>query len=63
VSYGIVQAHSGDIEVDSRPGVGTVFTVTLPLKPPELPAPVASVAAVSEPAAKSGAGSGVEERA
>lgn len=35
VSYGIVQAHGGDIEVRSRPGEGTVFTVTLPLESAE----------------------------
>jgi two-component system NtrC family sensor kinase len=31
VSYGIVQAHGGDIEVTSVPGGGTTFTVTLPV--------------------------------
>ena len=36
VSYGIVQAHSGEIEARSKPGEGTVFTVTLPLQPPGL---------------------------
>lgn len=30
VSYGIVQAHGGDIEVRSKVGEGTTFTVTLP---------------------------------
>ncbi len=32
VSYGIVQRHGGRIEVASAPGVGTTFTVHLPLK-------------------------------
>lgn len=36
VSYGIVQAHGGDIEAKSLVGEGTVFTLTLPLQPPVL---------------------------
>jgi two-component system, NtrC family, sensor kinase len=31
VVYGIVEAHRGEIEVQSSPGEGTTFTVTLPL--------------------------------
>jgi two-component system NtrC family sensor kinase len=34
VSYGIVEAHGGDIEVKSTVGEGTTFTVSLPLVPP-----------------------------
>jgi two-component system NtrC family sensor kinase len=34
VSYGIVQAHGGDIEVKSQPGAGTTFVVSLPLEQP-----------------------------
>jgi two-component system NtrC family sensor kinase len=32
VSYGIIQAHGGEIEVHSQVGQGTTFTVTLPLE-------------------------------
>ena len=43
VSYGIIEAHGGDIEVKSKVGEGTTFTVSLPLEPPapraELPLP------------------------
>ncbi len=36
VVYGIVQRHGGSIDVDSAPGRGTVFTLTLPgVKGPE----------------------------
>jgi len=30
ISRAIVQAHHGQIDVDSKPGVGTTFTITLP---------------------------------
>jgi signal transduction histidine kinase len=31
VSYGIIQAHEGNISVESTPDVGTTFTILLPL--------------------------------
>jgi len=38
VSYGIVQNHNGEIEVKSKLGEGTTFTVRLPLVQPSKPA-------------------------
>jgi two-component system NtrC family sensor kinase len=35
VVYGIVQRHRGRIDVDSKPGLGTTFTVRLPLERPD----------------------------
>jgi len=34
ITYGLVKELGGDIKVDSTVGVGTTFTVTLPLEPP-----------------------------
>jgi len=38
IAYGIVERHHGVIDVESSPGHGTVFTVTLPTKQPDDPA-------------------------
>jgi signal transduction histidine kinase len=32
LSYDIIQAHGGDLKVETKPGEGSVFTVILPLK-------------------------------
>ncbi|MBM3121320.1 MAG: hypothetical protein FJZ97_03930 [Chloroflexi bacterium] len=34
----IVEAHNGEIKVESPPGGGTCFVFTLPVEPPEIPA-------------------------
>ena len=38
VSYGIIQQHGGDIEVESAPGKGTTFNIILPISGKEVPA-------------------------
>ena len=35
LSYGIIQKHGGNIEVQSEVGKGTTFTIHLPIQQPE----------------------------
>lgn len=35
ISYGIIQNHGGEIQVKSQLGVGTEFTITIPIRPPQ----------------------------
>jgi PAS domain S-box-containing protein len=51
VSYGIVQEHGGDIEVESQPGKGTRFLVILPETAPVIRRAAAERAVAASPAA------------
>ena len=43
VSLGLVHNHGGQIELESRQGEGSTFTVCLPLEPPEVEPPAGKV--------------------
>ena len=47
ISYRIVQAHGGDIDVASRPGAGTAITVSLPTRPAAVVGSQLSVAGIA----------------
>jgi signal transduction histidine kinase len=38
ICYKIIENHGGKLEVQSKPGAGTRFTVVLPVRPPAVPA-------------------------
>ena len=40
ISLRIAEVHGGSIAVESRPGKGSTFTVSLPAAPPETPSPI-----------------------
>jgi CheY-like chemotaxis protein len=59
----IVEAHDGAIHVSSKPGVGTSFTILLPLLDAAAAAAAADTASAEETDSRSGAGRSGEEAA
>ncbi|NUO83194.1 hybrid sensor histidine kinase/response regulator, partial [candidate division KSB1 bacterium] len=49
VVYGIVEAHGGELEVNSSLGKGTIFMVTLPLAAEEATAAGAATSLTGQP--------------
>jgi two-component system, NtrC family, sensor kinase len=47
IAYKIITQHGGRIEVESREGAGATFRVVLPLRPPQLGAPVPALEEVA----------------
>ena len=53
LSYGVIKEHGGDISVESTLGVGTTFTISLPIIAPDTPAlPPSTAVPTSATAAK-----------
>jgi signal transduction histidine kinase len=47
ISYGIIEKHNGTIEVESSPGIGTEFIITLPIHQSEMNDALEAAAAVN----------------
>ena len=54
VSYGIIKEHQGDVQVESEPGKGTTFTITLPIAGAEEGIPVDGIECAARLSAKKG---------
>ena len=53
IAKAVTDAHGGTIEVNSRPGAGTTFTIRIPTAPPEIPPEPAPAPPWSRKAAES----------
>jgi len=54
VCYGLVQQMGGTLTVESQPGIGSTFTLTLPMQPVEVDAAARVGPSVSTPATNGG---------